>query len=69
MYRLTGEVLGEGAYASVQTCVNIYTDIEYAVKVRIENKTGALSLSLPPYPMNNSTLDFDDDGVRYILKV
>lgn len=33
LYRLTGEVLGEGAYASVQTCVNIYTDIEYAVKI------------------------------------
>ncbi|KAL0276876.1 UNVERIFIED_CONTAM: hypothetical protein PYX00_004347 [Menopon gallinae] len=33
LYKLTGEVLGEGAYASVQTCVNIYTDIEYAVKM------------------------------------
>lgn len=33
LYRLTGEVLGEGAYASVQTCVNIYTDLEYAVKI------------------------------------
>lgn len=33
MYKLTGEILGEGAYASVQTCVNIYTDIEYAVKI------------------------------------
>lgn len=33
LYRLTGEVLGAGAYASVQTCVNIYTDIEYAVKI------------------------------------
>jgi hypothetical protein len=26
-------VLGQGAYASVQTCVNIYTDAEYAVKI------------------------------------
>jgi len=26
-------VLGEGAYASVQTCVNIWTDLEYAVKI------------------------------------
>jgi len=36
MYRLTGEILGTGAYASVQTCVNVWTDMEYAVKV-IEN--------------------------------
>merc|ERR1712088_584404 len=33
LYRLTGEVLGQGAYASVQTCVNIYTDVEYSVKI------------------------------------
>lgn len=33
MYKLTGEVLGEGAYASVQTCLNIYTDLAYAVKI------------------------------------
>lgn len=33
LYKLTGEVLGEGAYASVQTCMNIYTEREYAVKV------------------------------------
>lgn len=33
LYKLTGEVLGEGAYASVQTCVNIYTDQEFAVKI------------------------------------
>jgi len=33
LYKLTGEVLGEGAYASVKTCVNIYTDVEYAVKI------------------------------------
>lgn len=33
LYKLSGEILGEGAYASVQTCVNIYTDLEYAVKV------------------------------------
>merc|ERR1719168_262690 len=33
LYRLTGEMLGQGAYASVQTCVNIYTDVEYAVKI------------------------------------
>lgn len=33
LYKLTGEVLGEGAYASVQTCVNIYTGMEFAVKI------------------------------------
>ncbi|UYV62205.1 MKNK1 [Cordylochernes scorpioides] len=33
VYRMTGEVLGEGAYAAVQTCVNIHTGKEYAVKV------------------------------------
>merc|ERR1719341_1498655 len=33
LYRLTGEVLGQGAYASVQTCVNLYTEVEYAVKI------------------------------------
>jgi len=33
IYRLTGEVLGKGAYASVQTCVNMYTEVEYAVKI------------------------------------
>ena len=30
---MTGDILGEGAYASVQTCVNIYTELEYAVKI------------------------------------
>lgn len=33
LYKLTGEILGEGAYASVQTCINIYTDAECAVKI------------------------------------
>ena len=28
LYRLTGEVLGQGAYAIVQTCVNIYTEAQ-----------------------------------------
>jgi MAP kinase interacting serine/threonine kinase len=26
-------VLGEGAYASVQTCTSLYTDLDYAVKI------------------------------------
>lgn len=33
LYTLTGEMLGQGAYASVQTGVNNYTGMEYAVKV------------------------------------
>nr|XP_023019864.1 MAP kinase-interacting serine/threonine-protein kinase 1 isoform X2 [Leptinotarsa decemlineata] len=33
LYKLTGEVLGAGAYASVETCVNLYTDQEFAVKI------------------------------------
>lgn len=33
LYRLTGEILGQGAYASVQTCVNLLTELEYAVKM------------------------------------
>jgi len=33
IYRLTGEVLGEGAYASVQTCRNMFTEVEYAFKI------------------------------------
>lgn len=33
LYKLTGEVLGEGAYASVQTCVNVFTELEFAVKI------------------------------------
>ncbi len=33
LYRFTGEMLGQGAYACVQTCRNVWTDLEYAVKV------------------------------------
>eukprot|EP00092_Neocalanus_flemingeri_P014864 GFUD01016052.1.p1 GENE.GFUD01016052.1~~GFUD01016052.1.p1 ORF type:complete len:472 (+),score=113.70 GFUD01016052.1:267-1682(+) len=33
IYRLTNEVLGQGACATVQTCVNIFTEMEYAVKI------------------------------------
>ncbi|KAL1471408.1 hypothetical protein MTO96_039944 [Rhipicephalus appendiculatus] len=33
LYSLTGEVLGEGAYASVQTCICLYTGKEHAVKI------------------------------------
>ena len=30
---MTDEVLDRGAYATVHTCVNIYTGREYAVKI------------------------------------
>lgn len=39
LYHLTGEILGQGAYASVQTCVNNLTDMEFAVKI-IEKRAG-----------------------------
>ena len=39
LYQLTGEVLGEGSYGKVCTCVNIYTQLEYAVKI-IEKSPG-----------------------------
>ena len=39
LYTLTGEVLGEGSYGRVSTCVNIYTQLEYAVKI-IEKSPG-----------------------------
>jgi len=33
LYQMTGEILGQGAYASVRTCRNIWTDQEFAVKI------------------------------------
>lgn len=33
VYLLQEEVLGEGAHAKVQACVNLITNKEYAVKV------------------------------------
>lgn len=39
LYKLTGETLGEGSYGKVETCVNIYTSLEYAVKI-IEKRPG-----------------------------
>jgi len=33
VYRLTGEVLGEGSYGRVETCAHIHTGQEYAVKI------------------------------------
>uniref|UniRef100_A0A8D0CHE2 non-specific serine/threonine protein kinase n=1 Tax=Scleropages formosus TaxID=113540 RepID=A0A8D0CHE2_SCLFO len=39
VYKLQDEVLGEGAYAKVQTCFNLITSKEYAVKI-IEKRPG-----------------------------
>jgi len=33
MYKLTGDVLGQGSTGKVETCVNIMTGVEYAVKM------------------------------------
>lgn len=33
VYYLTGEVLGEGSYGRVETCINTFTDLECAVKI------------------------------------
>jgi len=42
LYTLTGETLGEGSYGKVETCKNVYTGIEYAVKI-IEKRPGLYS--------------------------
>jgi len=33
VYRLTGEVLGEGSYGKVEECANIFTNAKFAVKI------------------------------------
>ena len=33
LYKMTGEELGEGSYGRVETCVNLLTGVEYAVKI------------------------------------
>merc|ERR1712123_452243 len=44
LYKLTGETLGEGSYGRVETCKNVFTGIEYAVKI-IEKRLGSFSRS------------------------
>merc|ERR1719422_1533280 len=42
LYKLTGETLGEGSYGRVETCKNVFTSIEYAVKI-IEKRPGSFN--------------------------
>jgi len=44
LYKMTGETLGEGSYGRVETCVNVFTGFQYAVKV-IEKTPGLFSRS------------------------
>jgi len=44
LYKLTGESLGEGSCGKVETCVNIFTGLEYAVKI-IRKTPGLFSRS------------------------
>lgn len=44
VYQLQEDVLGEGAHARVQTCVNLITNQEYAVKVSWGPPSGASGL-------------------------
>lgn len=43
VYQLQEDVLGEGAHARVQTCVNLITNQEYAVKVNASARTALLT--------------------------
>lgn len=49
VYQLQEDVLGEGAHARVQTCVNLITSQEYAVKVGAEGQ-GRLGTAGCPCP-------------------
>merc|ERR1712002_835865 len=42
LYKLTGETLGEGSSGRVETCKNVFTGKEYAVKI-IEKVPGSFS--------------------------
>merc|ERR1712121_614777 len=44
LYKLTGESLGEGSYGKVETCVNVFTGLQYAVKI-IEKVPGLFNRS------------------------
>ncbi len=42
LYKLTDEVLGQGAYAKVQGCVSLQNGQEFAVKVSKDILSGTL---------------------------
>jgi len=44
LYKRTGEILGEGSYGRVETCVNVFTGREFAVKI-IEKTPGLYNRS------------------------
>ena len=44
LYKMTGESLGEGSYGRVESCKNVFTGIEYAVKI-IEKRPGSFNRS------------------------
>ena len=44
VYKMTGETLGQGSYGRVETCKNVFTGIEYAVKI-IEKRPGSFNRS------------------------
>ncbi|KFQ94353.1 MAP kinase-interacting serine/threonine-protein kinase 2, partial [Nipponia nippon] len=58
VYQLQEEVLGEGAHARVQSCVNLITNKEYAVKVKLCRsglQTWCPPTPLPQFPSPPST--------------
>lgn len=61
LYKLTDEVLGQGAYAKVQGCISLQNGQEFAVKV----SKSIMSVTLHR-AMKNTSLD--RDGERNTLK-
>uniref|UniRef100_A0A8B9F619 Uncharacterized protein n=1 Tax=Amazona collaria TaxID=241587 RepID=A0A8B9F619_9PSIT len=56
VYQLQEEVLGEGAHARVQSCVNLITNKEYAVKVKLRRWRRAPGALPPPASVSLPTL-------------
>ncbi|KFO53544.1 MAP kinase-interacting serine/threonine-protein kinase 2, partial [Corvus brachyrhynchos] len=59
VYQLQEEVLGEGAHARVQSCVNLITNKEYAVKVKLPYWSCRTTHLLPQFPFRPSQLAQD----------
>lgn len=76
LYRLTGERLGEGAYACVETCSSIYTDLHFAVKMiskvpghsrgRVFNEVETFHYC-QGHPNIIQLLEFFEDDTRFYL--